>query len=591
MRIRQVLAGAAGMILWMVLGRYLPMLGQMPGMLVLIGFSIAALLLDHWAALVVVGIGVFWLEAIRPAAMSVHVARALVDSVIGGAIVALAYARSQQSRSLRQYAVLFEQHPVPMLVIEARGRGILRANAAAATLYGFSPAEFATLTLDRLRAPQADGHDLTWDVDKPSGEDTHVRKDGQRMDVFIRAQEVVTDGRPARLLVIEDTGDRRRLEEQLRHAQKMEAIGLLAGGIAHDFNNLLTAVRGYAGLIIDALPESHPQREDAIEIDRAGARAASLTTQLLAFSRKQFLQVRVVAPNDVVQDLTPMLQRLVGEQVQLHAVCRSTRNVRVDPTQLQQVIVNLVVNARDAVQQPGGVVTLETGDVVFDQEYVRRHPAARVGPHVVLSVTDNGHGMSPETQARIFEPFFTTKRAEQGTGLGLSTVYGIVQQSGGHIWVYSEPDRGTTFKLYFPATTEPAETVNVARANFPATPSGRTILVVEDEPAVQNLVTRVLERGGYRFETVRSIGELRTLLDSDAGPVDLLLTDLVLPDGDGPTAAALVAARHPAAPVLFMSGYTDDAVVRHGILNAEAEFIQKPFSAAALLDRVKAMLG
>ncbi|MEZ5098973.1 MAG: PAS domain S-box protein [Thermoleophilia bacterium] len=376
-------------------------------------------------------------------------------------------------------------------------------------------------------------------------------------------------------------------DEQLRQSQKMEAVGRLAGGVAHDFNNLLTVISGNVDLVLEDIDEDDPIREDLDEVQAAAARAAELTRQLLAFSRKSMLQPRLLDLNLVVAELDRMLRRLIGEDVRLSTILGDELGtIRVDPSQIEQIVLNLAVNARDAMPQ-GGHLTIETRNVELDDAYASGHLGVTPGQYVLLAVSDTGLGMDAETLRHIFEPFFTTKAPGAGTGLGLATVHGIVEQSGGHVWVYSEPGRGTSFKLYFPRTDEPA------RERAPAEPGhgaqvGETVLVVEDEAPVRRLIVRLLAQEGYAVIEAANGQEALALLERDG--VDLLLTDVVMPGGGGSALAESLRSSHPAVRVLFMSGYTDDAVVRHGILDPSMPFIEKPFTPNALLRRVRETL-
>jgi signal transduction histidine kinase/CheY-like chemotaxis protein len=377
-------------------------------------------------------------------------------------------------------------------------------------------------------------------------------------------------------------------EERLAHAQKMEAVGRLAGGVAHDFNNILSVIIGYTQFVLDSLPQDSGLRADITEIRDAGERAASLTRQLLAFSRKQVLQPVVLDINEVVGRMDKMLKRLIGEDVQL--VTRLGTEIgrtRADPGQLEQIIVNLAVNARDAMPR-GGKLTIETGMAELDETYVAQHPGAQPGPHVYFALSDTGIGMDAATREKIFEPFFTTKEMGRGTGLGLSTVYGIVKQSGGAIWVYSEPGRGTTFKVYLPEVQDSAST------RKPKVEAGRvggseTLLVVEDEPGVRRLVQQVLKGAGYKV-LLASSGEEAIGLFGSNGHVSMLLTDVVLPVMGGPQIAKALKEKQPALKVLYMSGYTDNAIVHHGVLDAGVNFLEKPLRPDALLQKVRSVL-
>jgi two-component system, cell cycle sensor histidine kinase and response regulator CckA len=389
------------------------------------------------------------------------------------------------------------------------------------------------------------------------------------------------------LSLAQDVTGRKSLEEQLRQSQKMEAIGRLAGGVAHDFNNLLTIINGYGSLMLDALPAEDPNGELVRGVIAAGERASGLTRQLLAFSRKAIVEPRVLDLKALVTDVERMLRRIVGEDIQLAvAADPGTGAVRADPGQVEQVILNLVVNARDAMPR-GGRITIEVRNVELDESYSRTHPDARPGPHVLLAVTDTGCGMDPATLARAFEPFFTTK-GDHGTGLGLATVHGIVRQGGGHVGVYSEVGRGTAFKVYLPRVTQAPD---ASRAALSAMPRGdETVLVVEDEDGVRALIRRVLRGCGYTVLEARDGAEGLQLADAHAGKLDLLVTDVVMPRMGGREVAERVAQRHPGVKVLFLSGYTDDAVVRHGILAAEVAFLQKPFTPGSLAARVREVL-
>jgi PAS domain S-box-containing protein len=386
-----------------------------------------------------------------------------------------------------------------------------------------------------------------------------------------------------------DVTERRRLEEQFRQAQKMEAVGQLAGGVAHDFNNLLTIINGYAELAYGGLPLGDPRREMAAEIGKAGQRAAALTRQLLAFSRQQVLAPRVLDLNALVADLAKMLRRLVGEDVDLaFAPAADLGLVRVDPGQLEQVLLNLAVNARDAMPR-GGKLTIETRNVELG-DAAPGGPTRAAGRYVLVAVSDTGHGMTDEVKARVFEPFFTTKEPGKGTGLGLALVYGVVKQSGGHVEVYSEVGHGTTFKVYLPRTDATHAAWAEEKAAAAAPRGTETVLLVEDEAGVRALAAEGLRALGYTvLEAPRGDAGVR-LAQAHAGPIDLVLTDVVMPGLGGAQVVEAVRQRHGGARVLFMSGYTDDAVVRHGVLEDGAEFIQKPFTPAQLARKARAVL-
>ena len=389
-----------------------------------------------------------------------------------------------------------------------------------------------------------------------------------------------------------DVTDRRILEEQVILSQKMEAIGRLAGGVAHDFNNILTAIGGYTDLLLADLPAGDHRRHDVEEISQAAQRAAGLTHQLLAFSRRQVLQPKVISFNALVPDIEKMLRRLIGEDILLATVLdRRLGNVRADPGQLEQVIVNLAVNARDAMPN-GGRLTIETRNVELDEVYATDHPSVKPGRYVMLAVTDTGVGMDEETKARIFEPFFTTKVRGKGTGLGLATVYGIVQQTGGHIWPYSEPGRGTTMRVYLPRVDDPTDPIEHPGDAALAVGGTETILIVEDEAPVRAVTRQLLQRNGYTVMEAADGPAALALVDGEAAGqhIDLLLTDVIMPGMSGRELADQLRVRRPNLRVLFMSGYTDDAVVRHGMLEPGLAYLEKPFRPTTLLRKVRGVL-
>ena len=400
-------------------------------------------------------------------------------------------------------------------------------------------------------------------------------------------------GKPVSVLGVSlDVTDQRALESQLRQAQKMEAIGQLAGGMAHDFNNLLTAIAGHGNLALDDLAGNPRARENVIEILKAGDRAAALTRQLLAFSRRQVMQPAVIKVNDVVANVDKLLQRLIGEQIRIVLdLSAPTDAVKVDPGQLEQVVVNLAVNARDAMPD-GGTLTLATANADLDESYAREHRGVEPGRYVMITVTDTGTGMDAETQAHLFEPFFTTKPAGKGTGLGLATVYGIVKQSGGLIYVYSELGHGTSFKVYLPATTEQPSTAAAPRIEPVRAVGGQeTILVVEDNPQVQEIARRVLTKLGYRVLTASNGDEALSVLDAAASPPDLVMSDVIMPGMTGPELWKMLSLRYPGLRVLFTSGYSNEAIVRHGVLEPGTMFIEKPYAPGALARKVREALG
>jgi PAS domain S-box-containing protein len=387
-----------------------------------------------------------------------------------------------------------------------------------------------------------------------------------------------------------DVTDHKRLEDQLIQAQKMEAVGMLAGGVAHDFNNLLTAIMGYGDLMMMALPADGPYLRHLKEIAKAATQGASLTQQLLAFSRKQILQPQLLDLGVLVADMEKMLRRLIGEDIDLVSFTDPhLALVQADPGQIQQIIMNLAVNARDAMPK-GGRLTLETANVYLDEAYVRSRPEVSPGPYVMLAVSDSGLGMDAETMSHIFEPFFTTKESGKGTGLGLATVYGIVKQSGGHVWVYSEPGHGTTFRIYLPRTEEAEGPVKPQAAPVTSLEGVETVLVVEDDPNVRELITTALKMYGYLLLVAGHGDEALQHAEKHKAPIHLMLTDVVMPQISGRDLWDRLAPLHPEMKVLFMSGYTQNAIVHHGVLDSGINFIQKPFKVLALVQKVREVL-
>ena len=382
----------------------------------------------------------------------------------------------------------------------------------------------------------------------------------------------------------------RHSQEQLRQAQKLEALGRLAGGIAHDFNNLLTVIGGYADLLLNASALDDDSREKMAEVSEASERAAALVRQLLAFSRKQILQPEVLNPNEVLSSIAKMLRRLIGEHIEIAiSLGEDVGKIYADPSQIEQILINLVVNARDAMPN-GGKITIVTENVDLDQTYADMHIAIKPGPYVMLAVSDSGVGMNAETREHIFEPFFTTKEVGKGTGLGLSTVYGIVKQSGGYVWVYSEPGQGTTFKVYLPRMDSVRPVVEKPVLPLEPQPGAETILLVEDEEVVRELVREVLDMNGYTVLEARDGPEAIRVADRHDDPIQLMLTDLVMPKMSGRELAEKLLPKRPEMRVLYMSGYTDDTVLHHGIVDPGISFLQKPFRADALARKVREIL-
>jgi PAS domain S-box-containing protein len=492
------------------------------------------------------------------------------------------------------FRLLFMNNPLPMWVYDVETLHFLEVNDAAMNHYGYAREEFLALRITDIR-PLEDIPRLLEDLATPrpshqrSGPWRHRRKDGTLITVQIMSHTLTFADRRAVLVVAEDITERTQLEAQVLQMQKMESISRLAGGIAHDFNNLLTVIIGNTGMASEALAPNHPVLEDLQAIQAASQRAAGLTHQLLAFARKQILEPRVISLNDLIVEMDKLLRRLIREDIELVTLPASDLwQVKVDPGQIEQVLVNLVVNARDAMLD-GGQLTIETRNIVLDNTYVRSHVSIIPGSYVMLAVSDTGVGMSPQVQTRLFEPFFTTKEPGKGTGLGLATCYGIITQHGGNIWVYSEVGHGTTIKVYLPRADESAETRTVAdeAAYLLGT---ETVLLVEDEPAVRVLAARVLRNLGYVVLESTNGTEGLGVAQAHAGQIDLLLADVVMPEVGGKALSEQLTPQYSNMRVLFMSGYTDDAIVHHGQLDEGVAFLQKPFTPTALARKVRAVL-
>lgn len=517
---------------------------------------------------------------------------------VGGQI-ALAIDRKRAEEKIREsearLRVLVEQLPAALWTVgkdlcftSALGAGLARLGLKANQIVGVSLFDYfetpdpAFLPIAAHRRAIA-GEPTTFNVEWKGGSYTcHVEP--------LRSAEGELQGAICMAL---DITDRRQLEEQLRQAQKMEAVGRLAGGIAHDFNNLLMVIQGYADLMTERLAVGDPLRRNAEQIQTASQRATSLTRQLLAFSRKQMLAPKVLSIQSVVTEMEKILRRLIGEDVQLETSSVPDLGlVKADRSQIEQVILNLAVNARDAMPE-GGRLNIETANVDLDESFSHSSVMLAPGPYVMLAVTDNGCGMDVETQAHIFEPFFTTKEKGKGTGLGLATVYGIVKQSGGYVWVYSEPGRGTSFKVYLPRVWDEQSTPARDRSNEGrALPQGtETVLLVEDEKGVRELAREYLEMTGYTVIEAENGHTALELAALHAGPIHLLMTDVVMPGISGRELSERVKSIRPGIRVLFMSGYTDQAVVHHGILESDAVLLQKPFTVAALAAKLRDILN
>ncbi len=487
----------------------------------------------------------------------------------------------------------------PLAIISLDTDGLVRSwNAAAERMFGWTELEVLGRPVPHVSADQEDKFSqmlaclLRGEVLTAVGVQRR-RKNGSTIDVSVSAAPLHdTQGQIYGVVaLVADVSERKQLEEQFRQAQKMEAVGRLAGGVAHDFNNLLTVINGYSQLLADRHDPGDPLHGYAEEIQKAGDRAASLTRQLLAFSRKQVLTPQVLELNAVVANMEKMLRRLIGEDIQLE-IARGVQLacVKADPGQLEQILMNLAVNSRDAMPQ-GGRIIIETANVDLDEAYARQHVEVTPGPYVMLAVSDSGVGMDAETQARIFEPFFTTKEQGKGTGLGLATVYGIVKQSGGHISVYSQPAHGTTFKIYLPALSPQGQAKEQPDARLVSLPRGtETILLVEDEDGVRSLATTILESLGYKVLAADDPEKAVQISERHAGPIALLLTDVVMPKMNGPQLTQHLAFSRPEMKVLFMSGYTDMAANQSGVIDSDTPFLQKPFTREALGKKVRGLL-
>jgi PAS domain S-box-containing protein len=512
--------------------------------------------------------------------------------------VAVGVERKRAEAALRQseqrFAKVFAASPIGIVITTLADGRFLDANEAFARLIGRTRDEVLGHTAVELGIvpTPADRATMVGQMRAGSAQDLDLAlraKDGSVRHVLVSLEQIEIGGEPCLVGLVHDVTQARLLEQQLRQSQKMEAVGRLAGGVAHDFNNLLTVITSYSDLLLDSFGPDDTRREDLAEIRKAAEGAAGLTRQLLSFTRQQVLQPRVLDVNATVRNTEGLLKRLVGEDVQVVATLAAGLGmVKVDPTHLEQIIMNLAVNARDAMPE-GGRLTLETANTEMDEEYVRGHATARPGRYVVLAVSDTGIGMDAQTQARMFEPFFTTKEPGKGTGLGLATVYGVVKQAGGFIWVYSEPGRGTSFKIYLPRVDEPADA--------PAAPAGpaprgtETVLIVEDAAAVRTVTRQVLERQGYTVLEAPNGDAALQIAAKHHGPIHLLLTDVVMPGVSGRQLAEQLVRLRPDIAVLYVSGYTDDAVVRHGVLEAGVAYLQKPFTADRLAHRVREVLG
>jgi PAS domain S-box-containing protein len=496
------------------------------------------------------------------------------------------------------YRLLFEGNPHPMYAFDAETLKFLAVNDAAVRHYGYSRAAFLTMVLNDLRRPEdmpvllrsLAAAEVSPAAGKSLGVFDHRKKSGEMVQMDVAASPIQMGGRRAWLVLAMDVTEKRSLEAQLRQSQKMESIGRLAGGVAHDFNNILGVITGYSELLGRRLVNDPRLHKYVTDIMKAAQRGAGLTRQLLAFSRKQVLQPTILDLNAVVGEMEKMLRRVIGEDVQLLTVFDEALGaVKADAGQMEQVLMNLAVNARDAMLA-GGSLTIETGSEVLDEAAARLHPGVEPGRYAVLSVSDTGHGMTAEVQGRIFEPFFTTKPLGKGTGLGLATVHGIVVQSGGHIRFHSAPGEGTTFKIYLPSAEGAGEPAMASLAAADLPPGSETILVVEDEQSMREMIRECLQGTGYTVLEAADGAEAHDVCHGHPGVLDLLITDVVMPGIGGRALAERLQALRPGMRALYISGYTDDAVVLHGVRSAEMAFLQKPFTPQALAVKIRQVL-
>jgi hypothetical protein len=505
-------------------------------------------------------------------------------------------AHRQLQDSEEQYRIFFESSPNPMWVCDMEDSRFLAVNDAAVRHYGYSREDFLAMKMQDIHpeGPAMRDCEATSNASQQGAGARkvwrHTRKDRTVIDVETSSQPIVFRGRRAVLFLVKDVTETRRLELQLQQAQKMEAIGQLAGGVAHDFNNLLMIVNSFAELILSSSGDASKVRNCATQIYEAGCKAAEVTRQLLTFSRAQVQDLKVLDVNPLVSNWRKVLPRVLGEDIEMVFSCASTPClVRSDQSQLEQVIMNLVINARDAMPQ-GGRLTITTESVHLDQSYFgSRGVPLPEGNYIVLSVSDTGCGMDDQTKSHIFEPFFTTKERSKGTGLGLATVYGIVKQSGGFVWVSSEVGQGSVFKVYLPEAHGAVD----APAKLPISadePAGsESILVVEDEGGIREVICRYLRTKGYSVLQAANVGEALQVLGKSGTNLDLVLTDMIMPDGTGPDLAAAIQKAGRQMPVIFMSGYSNPSVDCGGH-GAKRTYLQKPFSLSKLAGAVRTSL-
>ena len=525
----------------------------------------------------------------------------MVESVKGN-IASIHESTASLLESETRYRSIFDYGTDGIVIIDPDTATLIDFNNQACAQLGYTREEFGGLKIsdiEILEGPEEINAHIQKIINTgyDEFETVHRTKYGKQRNIHVKAQYINLGGKPTYHCIWRDITYRKRaesekekLQSQLQQAMKMEAVGRLAGGVAHDFNNLLTVITGYSELLLQKVGKESPTRGELEEIKRAGERAATLTQQLLAFSRKQIIEPKVMHLDRLVAEVHAMLSRLIGENIEIQTITgKSPGLVKIDPGQFQQILMNLVVNARDAMPG-GGKIVIETSNVDLDEGYCAAHPYVASGRFVMLAVSDTGQGMSEEVKAHIFEPFFTTKERGSGTGLGLATTYGAVKQSGGSIEVYSEVGIGTTFKIYLPRVEEVA--VEPEEDGRPADlPGGtETVLLVEDEDTVRSLGVRILKDLGYRILQARNGDEALALATGYGERIDLLLTDVVMPGMSGKELATRLAPHRPETKVLFTSGYTDDAIVNHGVLDEGVSFIGKPYTPVALARKVREVL-